>query len=201
MEDRPRAVGLFRYSLVAEAADPALTKRQRGELVRDVASRWHLGLAGERVRVSRNTLDRWIRAYRSGGFDALVPGPRHADPRTQGEVPALAETLRREEPRRAAEQIARLIAENRGWSPSARTLQRHLLRAGLPWRGSSRPEAFGRFEGGARNDLWTGDAVHGAVVGGRKTYLFAFIDDYVRHEAPHNRVEMKGLHRQAVAAA
>ena len=180
MEDRPRAVGLFRYSLVAEAADPALTKRQRGELVRDVASRWHLGPAGERVRVSRNTLDRWIRAYRSGGFDALVPGPRHTDPRTPTEVLTQAETLRKEEPRRTAEQIARLIAEDRGWSPSARTLQRHLLRVELPWRGSSRPEAFGRFEAESRNDLWTGDALHGAVVGGRKTYLFAFIDDHSR---------------------
>ncbi|MDA8040074.1 MAG: FAD/NAD(P)-binding oxidoreductase [Actinomycetota bacterium] len=30
---------------------------------------------------------------------------------------------------------------------------------------------------------------------------FVPVDDHVRHEAPHNRVEMKGLHRQAVAAA
>jgi hypothetical protein len=27
-----------------------------------------------------------------------------------------------------------------------------------------------------------------------------FAEDVVRHEAPHNRVEMKGLHRLAVAA-
>jgi transposase len=31
--------------------------------------------------------------------------------------------------------------------------------------------------------------------------IIAFIKDYVRHEAPHNRVEVKGLHRWAVAAA
>ena len=30
---------------------------------------------------------------------------------------------------------------------------------------------------------------------------FVPVDDHVRHEAPHNRVGMKGLHRQAVAAA
>ncbi len=29
----------------------------------------------------------------------------------------------------------------------------------------------------------------------------SFIDDSVRHDAPHNRVEMEGLHRWAVAAA
>jgi putative transposase len=28
--------------------------------------------------------------------------------------------------------------------------------------------------------MWTGDALHGPVIGGRKTYLFAFIDDHSR---------------------
>jgi len=39
---------------------------------------------------------------------------------------------------------------------------------------------FGRFEADRPNDLWTGDALHGIVVAGRKTYLFAFIDDHSR---------------------
>src|SRR5450759_628394 len=42
------------------------------------------------------------------------------------------------------------------------------------------PKAFGRFEAAAPNDRWTGDALHGPVVAGRKTYLFAFIDDHSR---------------------
>src|SRR5260370_795253 len=29
-------------------------------------------------------------------------------------------------------------------------------------------------------EMWTGDALHGPVIGGRKTYLFAFIDDHSR---------------------
>ena len=44
----------------------------------------------------------------------------------------------------------------------------------------SPPEAFGRFEAAAPGDLWTGDALHGPVIAGRKTYLFAFIDDHSR---------------------
>lgn len=42
---------------------------------------------------------------------------------------------------------------------------------------------FGRFEGDRVNELWTGDALHGPRVGGpdgRKTSLFAFIDDHSR---------------------
>jgi putative transposase len=38
MEDRARAVGLFRDSLIRQATDPALSSRQRGLLVRQLAS-------------------------------------------------------------------------------------------------------------------------------------------------------------------
>ncbi|MGH8939019.1 MAG: helix-turn-helix domain-containing protein, partial [Actinomycetes bacterium] len=73
MDDRRRDVALFRYSLIREAADPALTKAERGRLVRALAARDHTDTNGERVRVARNTLDRWIRNWRGGGFEALVP--------------------------------------------------------------------------------------------------------------------------------
>jgi putative transposase len=42
------------------------------------------------------------------------------------------------------------------------------------------PQAFGRFEAVKANDRWTGDALHGPVVAGRKAYLFAFVDDHSR---------------------
>ena len=57
----------------------------------------------------------------------------------------------------------------------------HFTRVGL-----SRPDAegtvsvFGRFEAERPNELWTGDALHGPQVAGRKTYLFAFIGDHSR---------------------
>ena len=58
--DRAREVGLFRYALIREAADPALSTKARGRLVRDLAQREHTGPSGERVQISRVTLDRWI---------------------------------------------------------------------------------------------------------------------------------------------
>jgi putative transposase len=39
---------------------------------------------------------------------------------------------------------------------------------------------FGRFEAARPNEIWTGDALHGPAIAGRKTYLFAFIDDHSR---------------------
>src|SRR5215211_8076810 len=182
-DDRRQAVALFRYSLIREAADPALSARERGALVRALAERDHLGATGERVRVSRNTLDRWIRGWRVGGFDALLPDPRVGRPRVDLDMLELAVTLKREQPRRAATQIARIIAERHGHSPHERTLQRHFRRVGLDrelaaTRGGLR--AFGRFQAEAPNQLWTADALHGPAVAGRKAYLFAAIDDHSR---------------------
>ena len=178
---RARAVALFRYSLVREAADPGLSTRQRGRLVRELAARPHAGPFGEPVRVSRPSLDRWIRAWRAGGFDALMPPARQVTARTPAEVLALAAALKRENPARTAAQVARILRASAGWSPSERTLQRHFVRLELLTRpDGSPPPVFGRFEAARPNELWTGDALHGPVIGGRKTYLFAFIDDHSR---------------------
>jgi hypothetical protein len=46
-DDRRQAIALFRYSLIREAADPALSTRERGALVRALAERDHLGPTGE----------------------------------------------------------------------------------------------------------------------------------------------------------
>ena len=54
--ERARAVGLFRYGLIREAADPGLSTRARGRLVRAVAAGEHLDPTGGRVRVSRDCL-------------------------------------------------------------------------------------------------------------------------------------------------
>ena len=122
---RARAVALFRYALIREAADPALSTRQRGRLVRQLAAREHAGPFGEPVTVSRPSLDRWIRAWRSGGFDALAPPARQVTPRTPAEVLELAAALKRENPERTAAQVSRILRASGGWSPSERTLQRH----------------------------------------------------------------------------
>jgi len=178
---RAQEIGLFRYALIRPVADPGLTTRQRGPLVRELAEQEHLGPFGDRVRVSRVTLDRWIRAWTAGGFDALVPGTRHAEPRTPASVLELAAALKREVPGRTAAQVAVILVEHAGWAPSARTLNRHFARLELNTRpDGTPPKAFGRFEAAAPNDRWTGDALHGPVVAGRKTYLFAFIDDHSR---------------------
>jgi putative transposase len=175
--DRRRDVGLFRYSIVCELA--AMSPRARGRAVRELAGRELLTPWGERVSVSRVTLDRWVRALREGGFDALVPTARDGVPRTPAGLLELAGALKREAPERTAAQIARIIREREGVGPAERTIQRHFVRVGMNIAPSRSP-ALGRFEAERPNELWIGDALHGPPVADRKAILFAFIDDHSR---------------------
>ena len=185
-EDRRREIGLFRYALIRDAADPGLSKAQRGRLVRALADREHVGPDGRLVRVSRTTLGRWIRTYRHGGFEALVPQPRVVPLRTPAGMLELAFELKRERPERTAAQVREIMLTSvEGQVPGLRTLQTHLARQGLNVRGDGRApgKVYGRFEAAARNELWTGDGLHGPVLAGssaRRAVLLAFIDDHSR---------------------
>jgi len=174
-------VGLFRYQLICPALDSGLSTKARGRLVREIAAREHTDPFGTRVRYSRDTLDRWIRRYRAGGFVELIPSPRSSAPRTDVVTLELAASLKRENPARTAAQVQRILGAAAGWSPSESTLIRHFHRLELigPAAGAT-PAVFGRFEAENPNDRWTGDALHGPKIGGRKTYLFAFLDDHSR---------------------
>ena len=183
--ERRREIGLFRYALIRDAADAGLPKAQRGRLVRALAERGHVGPDGRLVQVSRTTLGRWIRAYRHGGFEALVPQPRVVPLRTPAGMLELAFQLKRERPERTVAQVHEIMLTTVGTGdhrPGLRTLQTHFARQGLNVRadGRSPGKVYGRFEAPVRNELWTGDGE--------------------RHEALWNRAVMKGHRGQFVAA-
>src|SRR2546430_1271968 len=193
--------------LIREAADATLSARQRGKLVRAWAGMAHPDPEGRSVRVSRWTLDRWISEWRRAGFDALVPSPRQSVPRTPPEVFELAAALKKENPSRSAAQIRRILSAQHGWAPDERTLQRMFTRTGLTaLRAPAAPAVFGRFEADRPNEIWTGDALHGPRIEGRKTYLFAFIDDHSRAVVGHrwgfaeDTVRLAAALRPALAA-
>jgi putative transposase len=177
-----REIALFRFRLIQDALDPGLTAKQRGRLVRSIAAGVHPGPFGVPVRVSRANLDRWLRAYRTGGFTALLPVPRRVASTTPAGVLELAVALKKEAPGRTAAQIAAILAAQSGWAPSERTLQRHFADAGLSRArpDGTVPAAFGRFEAEQPNARWVGDALHGPVVAGRTAILIAFLDDHSR---------------------
>src|SRR5699024_1032013 len=124
------------------------------------------------------TLDRWIKAWQADGFEGLKPHERTASPVTDPTVLTLAVSLKRERPHRTAAQIKRITTETLGAAPSESTLLRHFRANNIA--NGNRPVATGRFEADHANEIWVGDALHGPKTGGRKTYLFAFIDDQSR---------------------
>ena len=177
-KDRAERIALFRYQLIREAADDSVTCRQRGPMVKALAIIEHRGPYGEPVLVSKDTIDRWIRIWRRDGFDGLKPKDRAQGPVTPPQILALAATLKRERPARTAAQITRIIAETLGDAPSESTLLRHFRTLDLPV--GCPAQATGRFEASHPNEIWVGDGLHGLRIGGRKTYLFAFLDDHAR---------------------
>jgi len=178
---RARTVALWRWALIEPAMDDALTSRQRGAIVRELAAREHEGPSGTLVAVSRRTIDRWVVARRQGGFEALVPSPRQCPPRAGTETEELAAGLKMENPARTAAQVRRILAAQLGWSPSVRTIQRWLEARELTTRpGGAPPQAFGRFQAGAVNEIWTADLMNGPRVAGKATFLAGIIDDRSR---------------------
>ncbi len=178
--ERAQQVALFRYQLICPALDPGLSTKARGRIVRAIAAGSHAGPFGGQHRYSRDSLDRWIRRYRAGGFDALMPSIRQPGSRIDTGVLELAVALKRENAQRTAAQVARILRASTGYSPSESTLLRLFHRRELIGPAAGEAVVFGRFEASAPNERWVGDALHGPRVGGRKTYLFAFLDDQAR---------------------
>jgi len=182
--ERAQEIALWRWTLVEPAMDPALTSRQRGRIVRDLASREHEGPDGKKkVAVSRRTLDRWVVARRGGGFEALVPEPRQCAPRTDADVVELAVGLKMENPARTAAQVRRILAARLGLAvaPSERAIQRWFAARELKTRpGGQPPQAFGRFQAGEVNEIWTADLMNGPKIAGKPSFLAGIIDDRSR---------------------
>nr|WP_239657374.1 helix-turn-helix domain-containing protein [Mycobacterium riyadhense] len=171
---------MFRYQLICPALDAGLSTKQRGKLVRQIAAGTHTDPFGNQVRVSRETLDRWIRRYRGGGFEALLPEPRRL----------AAARMRRCWSWRLPQTGKPDPHRHPGGSHPA---HRHRVGAlgvhpAAPFpparadgtRAGEAPAVFGRFEAANPNELWVGDALHGRGSGTAKTYLFTFLDDHSR---------------------
>jgi putative transposase len=180
---------LHRWAVIAEAAAAQLTAAERGALVRQIAARDHQHPDGSRRRYSRGTIDRWIRAWRSGGLEALRPSPR-ADTgvaRAHPQLFAEAAALRLELPGRSAAQIASILYHRHGVQVAERTIRAQLRRAGLHREAlAAEPKTFGRYEAARPNERWITDVLVGPWVpwprrdGSVRARLFLIVDDHSR---------------------
>jgi putative transposase len=191
-----QALALFRYGLIADFIHLPAGSRGLYARLRDKASAEYTIPGSTRSRVAPETLRHWLKDYRRGGFDALLPKGRSDRGRSRALPQALADallSLKDEQPELSIPQLIRAVQQNGApvesvvLSPS--TVHRLLSRAGLMHKtGAADPASAKdrrRFAFAHAGQLWMSDVMHGPSVavpgrGRRKTYLIAFIDDATR---------------------
>jgi transposase InsO family protein len=196
--DIRQAVALFRYGLIALLLKlPPKSEALRRQMA-EIASREHTIPATTRTRVAPGTLREWLRLYRQGGFEALVPKaradrgrPRVLPPEVVDLLLSIKEGNRQLSVRLVIDQAraSGQVADDLALPPSTvhRLFERHGLMA--PPTGVASPQDRRRFAFERAGQLWTSDVMHGPAVRlgdrtQRKTYLIAFLDDATR-VAPH----------------
>jgi len=197
-ENRRTEIALFRYTLILPLVRGDYPPGGKQKLREQIASRHHDIPYSSRSTVSPSTLARWERLYLKDDFDGLKPKPRsdRGQPRAiSDETLDRAETLKREQPRRSARSIIKILTLDQTNPVSEEHIAPRTLRRHLALRNATtaqllieqRPKPYRRFERIHFGDLWQGDAMHGPYLPDpadpdeqRQVFLFAFIDDHSR---------------------
>jgi putative transposase len=192
--DHRQAVALFRYGLIADLVRLEVGSKGLYARIEQKAAGVYTIPGSTRTRVAAETLRDWLKRYRRGGFEALLPKPR-ADRGQARSLPApVVDVLLEIKEGNPALSVQLVIREARQrpevpqdlpLPPS--TIHRLLTRHGLmePPPGDSGDADRRRFAFQQAGELWMSDVMHGpsVFVGDRtkrKTYLIAFIDDATR---------------------
>ncbi len=187
-------VALFRYGLIADLVHLAPGTKGLYRRLEDQAAKDYTIPGTTRTRVAAETLRDWLKRYRKGGFEALMPKPRTDRGRSRTLPASVVERLvsiKEANPKLSVKlviQQARSDPEVPDALPlPPSTVHRLLVRHGLMRKTPDQPtdQDRRRFAFHKAGQLWMSDVMHGprVVVGERtkrKTYLIAFIDDATR---------------------
>jgi transposase InsO family protein len=192
--DRRHEIALFRYGLIADLVRQEPGSKGLYGLIAQKAAEEYAIPGSTRTRVAEETIRDWLKAYRRGGFDALLPKPRADRGQSRSLPPEVVDTLLaiKEGNRKLSVQLVIREARQRPEVPAElplpnATVHRLLARHGLmdKARGEAGDTDRRRFAFQQAGELWMSDVMHGpsVFVGDRtkrKTYLVAFIDDATR---------------------
>jgi putative transposase len=192
--DYRQAVALFRYGLIADLVRLEPGAKGLYAQIEQKAAGEYVIPGSTRTRVAAETIRDWLKAYRRGSFDALLPKPRADRGQSRSLPPEVADVLLEikegnpklsvqlviREARQRPEVPAELPLPN---STVHRLLARHGLMDKRPGEDSDKDRR--RFAFQQAGQLWMSDVMHGpSVLLGdrtrRKSYLIAFIDDATR---------------------
>jgi transposase InsO family protein len=187
-------IALFRHSVLGDLVHLAPGHRGLYDLLHFKADKDYQIPNSLRRRVAVETIRHWLKLYRKGGFDALIPKTRR-DAETSRKIPQEVQDL-----------LVALKDEHRDWTVKAvikealdsgkipldlplppstvhRLFTRHGLMQKLPAAPTTKDHRKFAFQ--KAGDLWMSDVMHGPAVicegrRKRKTFLIAFLDDATR---------------------
>ncbi|MBI5918099.1 MAG: DDE-type integrase/transposase/recombinase [Nitrosomonadales bacterium] len=187
-------VALFRYGVIADLLHLSPGATGLYAQLKAKSEQDHCIPGSLRRRVAQETMRDWLRHYRQGGFDGLMPKPRADAGKSRKlpqEVADLLVTIKEEH----RDYSVRLVIEeafgkhevSREIELAPSTVHRLLSRHGLMRKESGEPrdKDHRRFSFLKAGDLWMSDVMYGpaVLVDGRRrhrTYLIGFIDDATR---------------------
>lgn len=188
---RIEQVALFRFGVLGDLVHLMPGDKAIAHQLKEKASRDYLIPHSDRTRIASETIRDWLKGYRKGGFDALLPSPR-SDVGASRAIPQgvadLLVSIKEEHPDWSLtlvvnEAVARGLPEGVRLKPT--TVHRLMTAQGLMER-QEPPDTKDRrrFAFQKAGELWMSDVMHGptVLVGRvrRKTYLIAFLDDATR---------------------
>lgn len=131
-----------RSELLRRTRQPGIAPdtRDRREMVRLADAAWSVPKIARHLHLHEQTVRAWVKAFITGGFDALTNKPRGGD--TSELTPAMLDAVRAEVGKGTrtwtATQIADWVAEQHGVRLSPGRMRVHLKRAKLSYQRTSR---------------------------------------------------------------
>lgn len=190
-QDKKHDIALMRYSVIS----PLITGLQENypsldAFFRDASLKGVTAPDGSVRKYAPGTIEKWYRAYKQGGFDALLPTgrsdagkPRKLDDAIQEQI----RYLKTNYPRMSAAAIYRQLQDNgsiRHGEISESTINRYINLLALELKTTSNQD-MRRYERPHINEVWCGDSSVGPYLktpDGKKhkLYIIALIDDASR---------------------
>jgi len=197
--NRAEEIANFRYRLISPiVCRESLYFGETAELIRQAAAKIYQIPGSRRTRVSPRSIERYLKQYREGGFEALMPKSSTGTTRIPQEYLDLAIALKQENLKRPVTQIIETLELSGKAPPGAlkrSTVYDHFKRLGLSRElGKKESKAYQRFAPKHRNQRWQGDSCHLLRIpdpsrpkGKMKLYLIAWLDEATRI-IPHGQL-------------
>ena len=182
----------FRYRLISPIVSRNdLKVGETKALIEEAAAKEYCIPGSEKTKISTRSIERYLKAYREGGWEALMPAVREGKSRIPKEYIDQAILLKKENPSRSIVQIITMLEEASKVPEGVlkrSTVYDHFKKHNLTGRFNIKDhKAYQRYGAKKRNQKWQGDTCQILYIPDpeneekkKKVYLIAWLDDYSR---------------------